>query len=205
MVTTDKGKETGTSPRAAVRAVVRDPELLDRVPVEVLASSGMTAVAACLESLAKGRPDVKATAVRGLTELWSVLPELLTQPTNLELRLRALEGAALAGSALGAAGPGPAQLVAEDLGARHRCDHGALLACLLPRVVQPLDTIPALSGDNVAGIVMEFAKGLGLPVELAQVCPHPDVDELVARVGQRQDLLEHINVEQLKPLLGAAA
>ncbi|MCI2422122.1 iron-containing alcohol dehydrogenase [Saccharopolyspora sp. K220] len=200
-VTTGRGKESGQSQRCAARAVVRDPELLDATPVRVLVSSGMAAVGACLEILA-GTVSVPAEAAStALRVLWETLPLLVRNPVDRELRERALEGAALAGAALEAAGPGPAQLVAEDLGATHRIDHGSLIACLAPHVAAGTDLagrVPA------AETTREFAASLGLPVDLGSVCPPFDAEALVARLAGRPDLDGHVAVDSLRLLLKEA-
>jgi maleylacetate reductase len=202
LVTTENGKEAGSSPRSAVRAVVRDPDVLGAVPRTVLASSGMGAVAACVEVLAKGTDAGRSDADDGLRLLWSTLPRLLDDPEDTELRVRALEGAALAGRALEAAGPGPAQLVAEDLGARHRSDHGALMACLVSRAIGGVP-VPDEIGGRGSGpeALAGFARSLGLPVDLAEVCPPPDVGVMLARLAARPDIADHADLETLRPVL----
>jgi maleylacetate reductase len=203
LVTTDRGKEAGSSPRSAARAIVRDPDVLDCVPRTVLASSGMSAVAACLEVLAGEAEAPRSAAEDGLRLLWPTLPRLLDDPADTELRLRAFEGAALAGSALEAAGPGPAQLLAEDLGARHRCDHGALMACLVPRIVSSVSLLDEIAGHPTA--VVDFARSLGLPVRLAEVCPPPAVEAVLSRLAAGPGVAEHIDVAALRPVLAESA
>ena len=203
LVTTDKGKEAGRSPRAAARVVVRDPDVLDCVPRSVIASSGMSAVAACLEVLAREALAPRSAAEDGLRLLWSTLPMLLDDPADTKLRLRMLEGSELAGSALEAAGPGPAQLLAEELGARHRCDHGALMACLAPRAANAVSALDEIAQRPAA--VADFAGSLGLPLKLAEVCPPPDVEAVLSRFAARSDIAEHVDVEALRAVLEAAA
>ncbi|WP_326568895.1 iron-containing alcohol dehydrogenase [Amycolatopsis rhabdoformis] len=200
-VTTGKGKESGRSRRCAARAVVRDPELLDLTPARVLASSGMAAVGACLEILAGTPSRASATAADAQRALREVLPLLVRDPADRELRVRALESAALAGAALEAAGPGPAQLIAEDLGATHRVDHGSLIACLAPHVGAGAD----LAGQVLpAETVRNFAGSLGLPVDLGSVCPPFDADALVERLAARPDLAGPAAVDSLRLVLKEA-
>jgi maleylacetate reductase len=205
LVTTDKGKKAGRSRRTAAAAVVHDPDLLAQVPPAVLASSGMVAVASCLESLATGAPVAAELATEGLRLLWPTLPRLLAEPGNAGFRARAQRGAALAGAALEAAGPGPAQLIAEDLGARHRCDHGALLACLLPKVAQPVAALREVAGDGSAPeLVASYARALGLPTDLRQLCPYPDTEAMVERLVSRPDVAGHADATVLRPILEGA-
>jgi maleylacetate reductase len=205
LVTTEKGKESGNSERAAVRAVVRDPDLLTDVPVPVLASSGMGAVGACVDVLARPGEAGRADATEGLRLLWDALPRLVREPADPGLRERALAGAALAGAALEAAGPGPAQLVAEDLGATHRADHGALMACLVPHVVVEVELVRELAGPgSAADALRRFAVGLRLPVDLGAVCPPLVPDAVVARLAERRDLADRADPDSMLMLLKEA-
>jgi maleylacetate reductase len=205
LVTTDNGKESGRSERSAVRAIVRDPDLLDTVPVGVLASSGMGAFGACLDVLSGPIPRGHDEAAAGLSILWEVLPQLVREPADPFLRARALAGAALAGAALEAAGPGPAQLIAEDLGATHRVDHGALMACLAPHAGSRVELIRELAGPGpAADSIRGFAESLCLPVDLGAVCPAVDTDAVVTRLAKRPDLPGHADSESLLSLLKEA-
>jgi maleylacetate reductase len=204
-VTTDKGKEAGNSPWSAARVVLHDPDLFDIVPRDVLASSGMTAVAACLEVLARQIEPARMTAEKGLRILWETLPRLLDDTSDTDLRVQAIEGASFAGTALEIAGPGPAQLLAEDLGARHRCDHGRLMACLTPMAAQNVELVRELAGDGpVPTLIQDFARDLGLPVELNKVCPLPDT-EVASRLSGRADLASHADPTALLRVLAGPA
>jgi alcohol dehydrogenase class IV len=204
-VTTGKGKESGQSEQAAARAVVRDPDLLQGVPARVLASSGMSAVATCLEILGRPAPAGQGSAAAGLRLLWTVLPRLVRDPADPGLRASALAGAALTGTALAAAGPGPAQLIAEDLGATYRGDHGALMSCLAPFVGGGVELVHELAGPaTVGGSIREFAISLGLPVDLGTVCPTVDPYNLAVRLSERADLAGRADIETLLILLKEA-
>jgi alcohol dehydrogenase class IV len=204
-VTTEAGKESGRSARSAARAVVRDPDLFVGVPQRVLASSAMSAVAGCLEVIARGGPAV-GTAREGMALLWDVLPRLLDGPDDPGAREIAVDGAGLAGEALEAGGPGPAQILAEDLGATHRVDHGALLACLLPSVAAGVDAVPvSAGGDAPRERFRAFARHLGLPTELRELCAVPDPDDVVARLAERADLAGLTDHQSLLAVLKEAA
>ena len=204
LVTTELGKESGWSTRAAVRAVVYDPDLLVTVPRPVLASSGMSAIGACLEVLANGRSGKACDAERGLNLLWKTLPRLVNGRAHEDDRIESFQGAHLAGRALEAAGPGSAQLLAEELGAVHGSNHGALVACLAPKIGRNV-----AAGRNVGGpgetpdLIREFARSLGFAVELDQVCPIPDFATLTDRWAARPDLAGMVDVEILRSLLDA--
>jgi maleylacetate reductase len=204
-VTTNEGKESGQSERVAVRAVVRDPDLLDGVPARVLASSGMSSVATCLEILGRPTAAGQENAAAGLRCLWTALPRLVRDPADPILRANALAGAAFTGTALEAAGPGPAQLIAEDLGATYRGDHGALMSCLAPFVGEGVGLVHELAGPATVGeSIREFAISLGLPVDLGAACPAVDPDALAVRLSERTDLAGRADAETLLILLKEA-
>jgi maleylacetate reductase len=206
LVTTDKGKEAGHSSRSAASFVVRDPDLLDGVPPTVLASSGMAAIGACLEVLAKSDGCGTANAAAGLQILWDALPKLIANPPDSALRQAALSGAALAGRALEVAGPGPAQILAEDLGARFRCDHGALVACLVPKAVDSAELIGRFASTRTPFSTAEdFAQSLGLPTRLAHLYPPMNPRAMVGRLVSRPDLVNTADSSVLLRILETAA
>jgi len=180
-VTTDRGKEAGTSERALPRLVIHDPEITLDMPLGLTRSSGMTAVGHCLEALERCRDDRRAAAA--LRILWSTLPELLRRPRDAHLRDQALYAAGLAGSVQQENGSGLLSLLAENLGGRYRVDHGALVGCLAPLVIghhqQALD---------------EFVRRLGLPTTLAELGVDRHVAEAVAALagdsGQRNTVTD---------------
>ena len=91
LVTTERGAETGASPRALATAVIYDPDLLAPMAHRI-AATGVTAVAHCLEALCY--PDVcdavRGQAREGLLLLWDSLGEVAAvnggQEVNVELR-----------------------------------------------------------------------------------------------------------------------
>jgi maleylacetate reductase len=206
LVTTDKGKEGGQSPRSAASGMIRDPELLGGVPPTVLASSGMTAIAVCLEVL--GRPGGLGAvdAAAGLRILWEVVPKAVSNPLDPVLQQAALGGAALAGRALEVAGPGPAQLLAEDLGAWSRADHGALMSCLVANAVDSAELVRCLAipGTHPA-TVQDLAQSIGLPTRLAELCPPLDPPAVVGRLVDRPDLAAAVDSTVLLSMLEGAA
>jgi maleylacetate reductase len=205
LVTTELGKESGWSSRAAVRAVVYDSGLLAAVPSPVLASSGMSAIGACLEVLAgASRDKARHDAERGLNLLWKTLPRLVNGRAHEDDRIESFQGAHLAGRALDAAGPGSAQLLAEELGAVHGSNHGALVACLAPKIGRNVGTLRNVGGPGkTPDLIREFAQSLGFSVELDQVCPIPDLATLIDRWAARPDLAGMVDVNILRSLLVA--
>ncbi|MFJ7949674.1 iron-containing alcohol dehydrogenase [Streptomyces sp. NPDC096354] len=217
LVTTDKGKESGSSPRVLPRMVVQDPALTTALPTRVTASSGVTAIASCLNALR--RPDVDPQvadwARTGLALLWNSLPELLRHPDDRTLREQALRGAALAGRTLERTGPGLAQLVAEDLGAGLGADHGALLGCLTaqllagagPEVEPARAALRELDGsaESAEALFRRFTTELGMPERLTVICGLEEPQRWARRaVALRPDISLHAGIRELTHLLESA-
>ena len=197
LVTTDRGKESGTSPRVLPRIAIHDPALTATLPAALTASSGMTAVASCLGALARTdlAPTAAADAHAGLELLWHTLPRLLAGPADLARRADALRGAALAGRTLERTGPGLTQLIAEELGAVLGADHGAVLGCVTARMLAGAgpEATPARAalraltgrGEPAEVLLAEFGRGLGLPDRLADICAVPEPESWARRAAAR--------------------
>ncbi|WIX81990.1 iron-containing alcohol dehydrogenase [Amycolatopsis carbonis] len=173
-VTTDRGKETGTSGRVLPRAVLYDPDLVAGLPREVVAGSGIAAVAHCLEVLCHpASEEALASAREGLLLLWDSLASLTGGADDLSTRQDALAGAGLAGHALHELGrPGVVHQICDLLSTR--CGQGLLYALFLPLVLRAYgdaadgaraalaELRPGVSAEQA---VAEFAVRLGLTAE----------------------------------------
>ena len=85
LVTTERGAETGASPRALATTVIYDPDLLAPMAHRI-AATGVTAVAHCLEALCYPDvcDDVRGQAREGLLLLWDSLGEVAAgTPTSV--------------------------------------------------------------------------------------------------------------------------
>jgi maleylacetate reductase len=128
VVTTGHGVETGTSERVLPRAVIYDPDLVAALPPAVAATSGITAVAHCVEALsyATAPPEARDWAREGLLLLWDSLAKIAAGSADLACRQDALAGASLAGRAHEATGAGLLHLLCEVAAARHEAGSGVL-------------------------------------------------------------------------------
>jgi alcohol dehydrogenase class IV len=95
-------KKTGRDPKVMPKAVIYDPELTLDLPARVSATSGMNAIAHCVEALYAhdGNPIISMLAEEGITSLAASLPQVVKQPRNLAARSEALYGAWLAGATI---------------------------------------------------------------------------------------------------------
>ncbi|MEV4599095.1 iron-containing alcohol dehydrogenase [Amycolatopsis sp. NPDC049253] len=176
-VTTGRGKETGTSGRVLPRAVLYDPELVAGLPREVVASSGSTALAHCLEVLCHpASEEALASAREGLLLLWDSLASLAAGAGDLSTCQDALAGAGLAGHALHELGrPGVAHQVCDVVSTRFGLGYGLLHALFLPLVLRAhgdaADAARAALAELRPGVaaeqaVAEFAVTMGLAAEV---------------------------------------
>jgi maleylacetate reductase len=173
-------KRTGRDPRALPRVVVYDPELTKSMPRHVTATSGLNAVAHCVEATYSPDAEPVSTLVaeRGLRLLASALPRAVRNPHDLAGREDALLGAYLAGWALGSAGTALHHTLCHVLGGDHGLGHGEVHAVLLPYVVafnapatpEAMGRVARALGteDAVSGIT-DLAHTLGAPTSLRAI------------------------------------
>src|SRR5579883_2291762 len=98
-------KITVTDSRIAPRLVIYDPQLTLDLPPEMTASTGINALAHCMEALYSitRNPLSTAAALGGLRSMMSALPRCYAAGDDLEARGEMLSGAYLAGVAHGVA------------------------------------------------------------------------------------------------------
>lgn len=130
-------KTTGIDPRVLPRAVVYDATLMLTLPVEMSLSSGLNAVAHCVDSMwaPESDPVDRTLAGEGLRALRTGLPMVSTDPTGLEGREQALYGAYLAAVAFASAGSGLHHKICHVLGGMFDLPHAQTHAVVLPYVL----------------------------------------------------------------------
>lgn len=142
-LTEGQHKRTGRDERVRPRTVVYDPELTVSMPSAATATSGMNALAHCVEAAyaADASPIVRLLAVEGVRALADALPRCVAQPSDLDARSRALYGAWLAGMTLGDASMGIHHKLCHVLGGAYRLPPAAwrssFCAAPLQRRFQP--------------------------------------------------------------------
>jgi maleylacetate reductase len=181
-MTAGRRKQTGRDRGVAPSVVLYDPSLTLSMPARLTASSGMNAVAHCVEGLygPGANPVTGAMAVEGLRRLAAGLVASVRDPSSLEARGEALLGAHLAGSVLAVAGVAIHHQLCHVLGGTLGLDHADLNAVVLPHAVQfvspavPLEmarveaALDAKRGD-AAGALYDLARSLGGPASLAAI------------------------------------
>ena len=190
---TGEHKRTGRDPRALPALVVYDARLTTRMPAHVTATSGLNAIAHCVEAMyASGaNPVTTLTAQEGIRVLAASLPRVIDSPDDLAGRDDALYGAYLAGSAMAAAGTALHHTLCHLIGGTFGLDHGDLHAVLLPHVAafnassapDAMASISrALGSEDAAAGLADLASTLGAPRSLAALgMPEDGLDDAAER------------------------
>lgn len=197
---TEEGvKRTGRDPRVLPRTTLYDPELTLTLPPALSGTSGINAIAHCVESLYsdKANPLISLMAEDGIRALGKSLRRIVQDPADLEARSDALYGAWLSGITLGSVGMALHHKLCHTLGGTFNLPHAQTHTIVLPhamaynaqaapeamsRVARALGASDAVQGmvDLIAAIGAPTAlKDIGMPedgieqaVELATTNPY---------------------------------
>jgi maleylacetate reductase len=173
-------KKTGRDVRVLPKTVIYDPRLTLSLPAALSASSGMNAIAHCVEALyaADANPIISLMAEEGIRALAAALPRIKTKLDDMDARAEALYGAWLAGIALGSAGMALHHKLCHVLGGfglPHAETHSIVLphamkynseaaSAAMARVARALG-----KSGSVPGAVWELESRLGLAMKLKDV------------------------------------
>ncbi len=166
------------------RLALYDPELALDTPPDLTASTGVNALAHCVEALYSkdAGQEERAMALRAAGRIVDTLPRTVEQPRNLVYRYRMFEGSMEAGLVLAKAGMGVHHGLCHVLGGRYNAPHGVLNGIILPhamrfnlpiagkayRELAPLLHVRASGtgdvalGENVCQATANFIQSLGL-------------------------------------------
>ena len=190
--TTEKGmKKTGKDSVVKPKTVIYDPELTVKLPARVTVTSGMNAIAHCVEALysENANPIISLLAQDGIRALRSSLPAILANPQDLEARSKALYGCWLGGTVLGSVGMALHHKLCHVLGGRYNLPHAETHSVILPYVIwynaayateaiQAIARVIGTDGNDVAGALFDLTTSLGVPTSLAEIgMTHSDLDE----------------------------
>lgn len=183
------------------RLALYDPELALETPPDLTASTGVNALAHCVEALySKDAGEVEhAMALRAAGRIFDFLPQAVKDPRNLGHRYRLFEGSMEAGLVLAKAGMGVHHGICHVLGGRYNAPHGVLNGIVLPHAMRfnlPVasrayrELAPALGlrteripaeelGDKVCEATARFIRELGLPQQLRDLgIPKADLESV---------------------------
>jgi len=173
-------KRTGRDLRVLPRTVIYDPALTVTIPAQLTATSGMNAIAHCVEALyaKEANPVISLIAEEGIRAFAQSLPTAVREPRNLEARSLALYGAWLAGVSLGAVGMALHHKLCHTLGGSFNLPHAETHTVVLPHAVSyNASAAPdamarvarALGAETAAGGLYRLAVSIGAPVSLASL------------------------------------
>jgi maleylacetate reductase len=178
---TEQGvKRTGRDPRVLPRTTLYDPELTLNLPASISATSGMNAIAHCVEGLysESANPMVSLMAEEGIRALGRSLPRIVQQPASLEARSDALYGAWLAGVTLGSVGMALHHKLCHTLGGTFNLPHAETHTIILPHALAyNAKAVPeaatrvgrALGRQDGVQAIVELVKALGAPTALKDI------------------------------------
>ena len=179
--TTEAGrKTTGRDAAVLPRTVLYDPELTVSLPPRATATTGMNALAHCVEGLYAERPDPASAAMAedAIRLLGRALPTCVRAPGDVAGRSAALYGAHLAGAVLGATGMALHHRICHVLGGAFGLAHGDANSVVLPQVAafnEPAapDALEraarALGAEKAAAGLFDLALSLGAPRSLEEL------------------------------------
>jgi maleylacetate reductase len=170
-------KKTGRDVRVLPKTVIYDPALTTSLPVALSVTSGINAIAHCVEALYSkdANPIMSLIAEEGIRALASGLRAVVKQPRDLEARSRALYGAWLGGVAMSAVGMALHHKLCHTLGGTFNLPHAETHTVVLPHAVayntsaapEVMERIArALSARSAAEGLFDLAASLGAAVSL---------------------------------------
>ena len=167
-------KKTGRDVRVLPKTVLYDPTLTLTIPAGLSATSGMNAIAHCVEALyAKdANPVISMIAEEGIRALAKSLPAIVKDLGNLDARSEALYGAWLAGISLGAVGMALHHKLCHTLGGTFNLPHAETHTVVLPHAAaynapaasDAMSRVArALNASSAARGLFDLSASLGAP------------------------------------------
>ncbi len=150
-------KETTNDPRTVARVVIYDPLLTLDVPRELTGSTGMNALAHCVEAVYSitRNPISTALALHASRLIFHALPRCVEHGNDVAARTEMLQGAYLAGTALANVAMALHHGVCHVLGGTLNVPHGIANAIVLPHAVR-------FNADACAKELAELGRAIGI-------------------------------------------
>lgn len=175
-ITRDGQKETGRDPSVRPAVSIYDPDLTLDMPRAMTVSSGLNALAHCVEAVyaPDGNTLTSGAAMHGLLLLTDALPRLSRSLRDPIARATALEGSWLAGFALGTVSMGIQHKLAHTLGGSFGLPHAETHAVLLPYTAAynrdaTSGIAEMLDADDAPTALLELSESIGAPLSLREI------------------------------------
>lgn len=178
---TDAGlKRTGRDTKVLARVVLYDPELTVSLPFGMSVTSGMNAIAHCVEALyaPDANPITSLMAEEAIRAIATALPRLAIDSTDIAARSTALYGAWLGGSVLGSVGMALHHKLCHTLGGAFNLPHSETHTAVLPHSAaynapaapEAMKRVARALGCEDAPLgLYELARGLGAEMSLGRL------------------------------------
>ena len=178
-------KVTISDPRIVPKLVLYDPLLTLDLPPDMTASTGMNALAHCIEALYSitRHPSASANAASGIRYISNALFTCYAHGDDLAARTEMLLGAHLAGLSLASISMGLHHGVCHVLGGTANVPHGIANSIILPYAVR-------FNGDQ-ADLLLPAVEAMG--INPRNLSPNAVVEALAQRIF---DLTRKMNLPQ---------
>lgn len=215
-MTGENEKRTGRSADVLPAVVLYDPELTMTLPAAVTVTSGMNAMAHCVEACyaAGASPVTALLAAEGAGILADHLPRAAEHGADVTARTEVLYGAYLAGSAFAVAGSDLHHRICHVLGGAYDLPHAATHTVLLPHVTALVEAhdpaalyrlADAVGADRASQGIADLARRLGAPTSLRELgMDDDDIPKAARLLAERIDVATPVDERSLHRLLAAA-
>jgi alcohol dehydrogenase class IV len=151
-------KITTNDPKIAPKLVIYDPNLTLDLPSELTASTGINALAHCIEALYSKtcNPLSTAAATSGVCHISKALLRCYQDGKNIEARTEMLLGAHLAGLSLASVSMGLHHGLCHVLGGSANVPHGIANSIILPHAIR-------FNAEVTAAQLLPAAEAMGIP------------------------------------------
>jgi len=179
-------KVTVNDPKIAPKLVIYDPGLTLALPPPLTASTGINALAHCIEALysVTRHPLSTAAALSGIRHISGALFRCYQAGNNLEARTEMFIGSHLAGLSLASVSMGLHHGLCHVLGGTANVPHGIANSIILPHAIR-------FNADVTAPQLLPAAEALGISVN--GISPMVAMDALAQKVFE---LIGRMNVPQ---------
>ncbi|BEI94686.1 uncharacterized protein CcaverHIS019_0702670 [Cutaneotrichosporon cavernicola] len=161
--TVNKLKTTRSDPKILPNTIVYDVDLTLSLPAQLTYTSGMNAIAHCVEALYSPtiNPIIEGVAISGITNLYHALLKLKDAPNDIDARAQAQQGAYAAGVCLGHVGMAIHHKLCHTLGGTFNLPHAQTHTVVLPHAM-------AYNMEAAPVAMNQIAKAIGTDGSPAQ-------------------------------------
>lgn len=153
-------KRTTSDPRLMPKLTIYDPEVTLDLPARLTASTGINALAHCIEAVysPSAGPFVSPVALHAISIIRTALPRCTKEGRNVRARTEMLLGSFLAAFSLAHASMAVHHALCHSLGGRFKIPHGIANAVILPHAMR-------FNADAVALPLAQAGVALGVPAK----------------------------------------